>query len=797
MTTPAVSDRPLAGTEVHFINRSYWPAVGGVERQLGLLEDLVDQLGGAVVIWTATNEEGRRSISVTGRRPRRPSCPRWVHSSPRLFLVWASLGLLLHRALHPRSSMVLLAGRASAETAAALPVRLIFGVPLITYLAGGDVQGSEFSCQRRRWLRREMARRVDVFVAHAPSYLDEVQDAGHRGTRLVSPTIVPADRPPGCQEELVAGGAVKVLWCGRNHPVKGLDRLAGLADGALREAGASLTVIADNAPDMPSHVHVHCGCSSPRSHMGKFDVLVLTSRYEGQPNVMAEAALEGVPTVALGVGGIPEAVSMLGHGTVLRPDCPDTEFTAAVTEAAASYRNPRLEADLRAAAVRLYGDAARQGWQRAFECAASVRSGQRQFARIVGALTAGRGVASLLSGAWLIGAARELGAAAFGRLSVILAVGGLLDIVSDMGIPLNLTHLAATGGPSRSVVRKALGIRVLLDVPAVAALLLVCRFATGGWAAAPLIFGVSIVASSVYSTYTAVLRGQGALRIEAANDALSRLAVVVIGLSWLSLGGGLVAAVGTYALADLASAVVVPTIAQRRIRWVETGACPPERLSVRSTLPLASASAVNIIYYRLDVWILAILSGPVAVAAYSVAGRLADVVMLPSRALNSVSLNLSESSGPRLRLRQLSARSLAMTAPSVLVGFVAVGTVLPRVLGSGYRAAVGPSRILLLSCLLTAVLLAIAPTVAVRRRTLFLGASTAALVTNVLLNLALIPRLGATGAAIASLGSEILLVWILAGLSRTRLLGDHIHDLLEQIDRRLTPQTCLQSEREL
>lgn len=49
------------------------------------------------------------------------------------------------------------------------------------------------------------------------------------------------------------------------------------------------------------------------------DVIAITSLREGLPNVLLEAMLNGVPVVAMGVGGIPEVISSPDYGIVVPP----------------------------------------------------------------------------------------------------------------------------------------------------------------------------------------------------------------------------------------------------------------------------------------------------------------------------------------------------------------------------------------------------------------------------------------------------------------------------------------------
>ena len=54
--------------------------------------------------------------------------------------------------------------------------------------------------------------------------------------------------------------------------------------------------------------------------LSAFDVFVLTSQYEGTPNVVLEAGLAGVPVVAMDAGAVAETVLEGRTGYVVRDD---------------------------------------------------------------------------------------------------------------------------------------------------------------------------------------------------------------------------------------------------------------------------------------------------------------------------------------------------------------------------------------------------------------------------------------------------------------------------------------------
>jgi len=353
----------VTAPRLRLVSRGWWPQPGGIERQFSLLAGpaagpKAGPAGGpAAAVWTgaAGRPEPGLHRSPTGTRPAGG------------YGLWLAGSLALDGLAGPRPAATAVGG-SSLEAAVVLALPSRVRGRAVVYLAGGGEAGSELACMRRGWLRRLILRRADAVIVHTASYADELRAAGCRGeVHAVALLAGPPGEP--CRawaSPSRSPGRVAALWCGRDHPVKDLPALARLTRGAFAEAGIDLSLVVDRRPGVdfgPAPVHV--GCPNPRSHAGGFDVLVLTSRHESQPNVVAEAALEGVPAVAYDVGGLRESLAALGHGAVVPPGAPDAAFAAAVAAVARQGAHPAVRADLAGRARDMFGDPARAAWRRA------------------------------------------------------------------------------------------------------------------------------------------------------------------------------------------------------------------------------------------------------------------------------------------------------------------------------------------------------------------------------------------------------------------------------------------------
>lgn len=385
-----------------------------------------------------------------------------------------------------------------------------------------------------------------------------------------------------------------------------------------------------------------------------------------------------------------------------------------------------------------------------------------------GALATGRIGAACLSAVWFVVAARHLSLAEFGSLALLLSLGLMLTIVADLGLSMLLSG-AVAARPDVARDATLLVIRKRLPWAALAATVTGLAYAVAGGRealAVSLLFGISTIATAVYSSFTATFRAQRHAAYDGANELVSR--VVVLGCGWavLQAGGGLVGAVATYAAVDVGSLVVLSFVFVSSTRG-RHGHVDPEALSLRRAATLGGAGVVGTVYSRLDTWLVALLRGDTAVARYGAAYRVFDGLLLPATAVSALSIpHVSGSEGFELRRRLMRLASLATitTLPLALGAFAFSDELLDLVFGGKYAASSGALQILAIAAIPSAVVLALLPPIALRsvRAVVALGV---ALVANLVANLLLVPSYAGTGAAWATLGCQLLLAGWLIGES--------------------------------
>lgn len=208
----------------------------------------------------------------------------------------------------------------------ALPAARSAGLPLVVTFHGTDLTVYAHSARGRREYAAMLAG-LDRAIVVSRFLADRLRAIGYDGPLEVVPTGVRLDRPP-VRREPRAGGSTRLLFVGRQVPVKGLDvLLRALPRLCAEEPRLVLEVIGDGAESARNEAlarelgvsrHVSFRGAKPRDQvraaLERAELLVVPSRTtadgaaEGAGLVPKEAMAAGLPVVATDSGGLPETV---------------------------------------------------------------------------------------------------------------------------------------------------------------------------------------------------------------------------------------------------------------------------------------------------------------------------------------------------------------------------------------------------------------------------------------------------------------------------------------------------------
>lgn len=357
--------------------------------------------------------------------------------------------------------------------------------------------------------------------------------------------------------------------------------------------------------------------------------------------------------------------------------------------------------------------------------------------------------------------ARTGGAAYVGNLALLRVLPWFVGIAVSGGLPVGLTYFlsgAERGNRRLPSTLTAIGIGAGLvgtllwvagspvihalffsNLPVQLVLLAACTVATQLWV----------------STIKACAQGYDDLMGSNIIIVLEELAYIPAYVALLSLGAA-TALVAGILLANVATVAVGALRLARRGFW-QSSLAPSIRLagrvywfSIRGQL----GNVMTLLNLRLDFALVGVLAGPISLGTYAVASKYAELLRLIPVAMNWVLY-------PRFgRMEQSRARSEAvrLVVPAGMVTVLgaiplaaAAGFAFPFFYGSAFAASTLPARILLLGLACEGIGgVVMAYLYGSGRPGLSSLAASTGLIVTVALDLVLIPRLGSTGAAIAS-----------------------------------------------
>lgn len=654
------------------------------------------------------------------------------------------------------------------------------------------------------------ARHADAIVAVSRRLADDLAAGGIERDRIYvipnSVAGVPAAPARAVMPAANPGRAVTIGVASRLMKAKGLQHLVAALPIILQRYPNTQLFIAGSGRyeralrdrvrrlNLDGHVTFLGYVADPMAMLHGVDIFVYPSADPGEvlPTAILEAMSAGVPVVASDVGSLPEVVSneqtgiltpagdsaALAHAVLDLLDNPPFAATLAESGRAlvqSRYTRERTSPQFLRLLAFVEQDA--PATQSSGNTSGLVQAVHRvRFLNNTAILLASKVLTALATALWTILAGRVLLPTAYGDLMLTMGLVELGAIITDAGLTsIAARELAqARGEQARTLIGTLIGLKLILGILAADVVILVAVLMPFGadvrWLtivlgpsllfvalnsltlvfrarmSAGYVLGVSFTAA-VFSTYGAVFVYWFAP--DAENFVWIRLLAAV-------LGG--VLALGLILLKyrpHLKPSVVVA-----------------RRLLIASA-PLGLALALNVLYYRIDVPLLALLAGSTEVAVYTAAYRILDVFTLVPGAAAAMAVPIMSAIGLQHR-RQLAAFATQYLELAVACGlFVGVGVTLfagplLHFLYAGRYDASAPTLIVLgwvaAATLVTTVFAPI--TIALERQRALLVATAIGLAANLGLNAVLIPGWGALGAAYATLVTEFAVSLPLIGLAR-------------------------------
>jgi O-antigen/teichoic acid export membrane protein len=367
-----------------------------------------------------------------------------------------------------------------------------------------------------------------------------------------------------------------------------------------------------------------------------------------------------------------------------------------------------------------------------------------------------RGVSTPVAFALVVIQSRFLDPSGRGRfVLVVLSVTILARLFGQLGIAAtSIGH----GGERKPLVRCALGWTVVLGVAGIALILVAGALIDSFGLRLAAIAAPALVPNIVDACLSGVLLGAGRIRLWNYIQVLPPLLtlagmlVVVVGL-----GHGVDAAVAVWTLAYFVTAAFA--LAAARNLWLPLRTLQlldrQGRALVRLGCGMGVVQIVNLIGYRVELFVLDRFKGLAAVGIYSIGMQAAETIwLIPAAMASAITAPVvhDTAAGAATLVRKACARGLLYTAGVAVAIAVAAPFVIPPLFGDEFRGAARPLALLMPGVVAYAPVNILVVYISIRagRPRLSLWVSVVGLAVTAAMSLVLIPPYGASGAAVAS-----------------------------------------------
>ena len=347
-----------------------------------------------------------------------------------------------------------------------------------------------------------------------------------------------------------------------------------------------------------------------------------------------------------------------------------------------------------------------------------------------------------------------------GRGAFVLAVLGVTifsRLLGQLGAAVT-NRMAEPNLDLRRLVHRALALAVVLGAAGSVIVFAVAAASEDLGSRVGLLAALALVPNVLWQTVSGVLLGLAQVRLWNYIQILPPVLTVAGMLVFVvALDGEVAAAVGAWALANGITAVVALAAAHRSWRPADMPNVvdPVSRALARFAITMGAVQVVNLISYRVELFVLRRFESLADVGIYSISMQAAEAMWLVAGALATAvtapAVHETETRAARLIARS-ARRALMLTAGVAVVVAAAAPLLVPLLFGEDFSDAVRPLWVLLPGVVAYAPVTVLVVYLSVRRGRphLSLAVALVGLVVTAVGALVFIPPYGTTGAALAS-----------------------------------------------
>jgi|GEM_PF-5774067 len=370
--------------------------------------------------------------------------------------------------------------------------------------------------------------------------------------------------------------------------------------------------------------------------------------------------------------------------------------------------------------------------------------------------------------AYALTLARFLGVEGFGEYSLIFAVVGLFAVVAEGGVTtLMMRDVARDKGLAPHYMGMGLILSVVLGL--VAYIALVTTVVLLGYPLEVthliLLAGLSLILNNVSSVFISIFNAFERMKVPALLSMASSIIIVMTGILLLLAGFGLEATVYAVLIASLIQLFGAGYLATRELAHPSISSLSRQGVwkFLSEALPYGLRALLGIIYFKVDMILLSKMTYFVEVGYYSASYKILEILLAVIAVVNLVLFPLTSSlhvtSKERLRFlfEKYTLYTMVLSLPGLALLLFFARQFLSFLYGVQFQSATSMLQLLLVGLALmyaNAPLSNLVLSSDLQKKVLVLSVITAG--SNLGLNLLFIPQFGGNGAALATIGSELV-----------------------------------------